>query len=120
MKEAEQNLQRQWTVSDYHNNDPATSQDFPFTNYTEEFMNDGVFTRTFTDDRGISVTEIGSWELDPQKTGVYMIPQDGLSMAGMGIYGANYYRKILSLTSDEFKYSFVNDSIIHTFTLSAN
>ena len=120
MKEAEQNLQRTWTVNEYSNNDPSLSQELPFTNYSEEFKSDGAFTRTFSDDRGNSITELGRWELDQQQTGIYLVPETGIAMSGMGIYGGNYYRKIIKLTEQDFKYSFVNDSTIHTFTMSAN
>ena len=116
VKKGDDRLEGTWTLSNYYRNGADETKLILITAYQESYQTGGVFSRSYKDGNGSTVSETGTWEM----------PADNLTVNLMGISSISNFSNsnstlstsavtITRMKKSEYWYEFTNGGDVHEF-----
>jgi len=110
-------LVNNWKLDKYLWNGSDKTSSLLITNYTEEYTEDGTYSRSYNDDDGDPFSDTGNWEFDDEKDNILIKGVSSIELTDENSTVTNTKVTILKLKKKELWYHFENGGDDHEFHL---
>jgi len=114
---AEKNIANTWVFEAYYQDGIDKTPDLIITNYQETYVDDGTLTRSFTDEDGDPISQVGTYSFADDKSRISLSGIGSIELTNETSTVSTSQYDILKLTDNELWYDYENGGNRHEFHL---